>query len=93
MLQNRQASNMMTATQSLSSDQFHCKYLNSTNHIQITRISNIPNWYFERVVFPQQQLVFTSPPDAKLEVYTSEIASSILSDRIHCERLRCEEQI
>nr|WP_299486540.1 DUF1830 domain-containing protein [Acaryochloris sp. IP29b_bin.137] len=91
MLNNQQITDASTTTQSLSSDPIYCKYLNPTNHIQITRISNIPNWYFERVVFPQQQLAFTAPPGARLEVHTSELASSILSDRIPCIRLQVDK--
>jgi hypothetical protein len=29
-----------------------CCYVNATSQIQVSRITNIPNWYFERVVFP-----------------------------------------
>ena len=36
----------------------HCAYRNQTPTIQIIRSINIPNWYFERVVFPGEQLVF-----------------------------------
>ncbi len=35
-----------------------CCYVNATSRIQIARITNIANWYFERVVFPGQRLVF-----------------------------------
>lgn len=68
-----------------------CCYVNSTNVLQITRIANIPNWYFERVVFPGQRLMFEAPPDAELEVHTSSIVSSTLSDRIACSRLWLEK--
>ncbi|XGW00685.1 MAG: DUF1830 domain-containing protein [Leptolyngbya sp. BL-A-14] len=32
--------------------------------MQIPRIVNIPNWYFERVVFSGQRFLFETPPDA-----------------------------
>jgi hypothetical protein len=64
-----------------------CCYVNATSHIQVARITNIPNWYFERVVFPGQRLVFEVPPHAQLEIHTGMMASSILSDTIPCERL------
>ncbi len=64
-----------------------CCYVNATNHIQIARITNIANWYFERVVFPGQRLVFEALPQAHLEIHTGMMASSILSDTIPCERL------
>ncbi|GAC1466115.1 MAG: DUF1830 domain-containing protein [Chamaesiphon sp.] len=68
-----------------------CCYVNATNHIQIARITNIPNWYFERVVFPGQRLVFEALPEAQLEIHTGMMASSILSDNIPCARLCMNE--
>ena len=64
-----------------------CCYVNATSQIQVARITNIENWYFERVVFPGQRLVFEALPQAQLEVHTGMMASAILSDTIPCERL------
>lgn len=64
-----------------------CCYVNATSQIQIARITNIPNWYFERVVFPGQRLVFEAEPQAILEIHTGMMASAILSDTIPCSRL------
>ncbi|PSN10058.1 hypothetical protein C7271_26665 [filamentous cyanobacterium CCP5] len=64
-----------------------CCYLNATSKIQIARITNIQNWYFERVVFPGQRLVFETTPNALLEIHTGMMASAILSDTIPCGRL------
>lgn len=64
-----------------------CCYVNATNQIQIARIRNIPNWYFERVVFPGQRLVFEAFPEALLEIHTGMMATAILSDTIPCNRL------
>ncbi|MEM7726382.1 MAG: DUF1830 domain-containing protein [Cyanobacteria bacterium P01_A01_bin.45] len=68
-----------------------CCYINATSKIQVARISNIPNWYFERVVFPGQRLVFESPEQAHLEIHTGMMASAILSDTIPCVRLMISE--
>ena len=68
-----------------------CCYVNATSQIQIARISNIPNWYFERVVFPGQRLVFEAMAEALLEIHTGMMASAILSDTIPCDRLCVEE--
>lgn len=68
-----------------------CCYVNATSKVQIARISNIPNWYFERVVFPGQRLVFEALPEALLEIHTGMMASAILSDKIPCDRLRINE--
>ncbi|MBD0262981.1 MAG: DUF1830 domain-containing protein [Tolypothrix sp. Co-bin9] len=68
-----------------------CCYVNATSKIQVARISDIPNWYFERVVFPGQRLVFEAPKVAHLEIHTGMMASAILSDTIPCDRLALDE--
>lgn len=73
------------------SDRIFCGYVNSTSQIQIARISNIPNWYFERVVFPGQRLFFEAPPEAQLEIHTGKLTSAILSDKIPCSSLEVKE--
>ena len=70
-----------------------CCYVNATSHIQIARITNISNWYFERVVFPGQRLMFEAVPEAHLEIHCGRMASSILSDTIPCDRLGIQEEL
>lgn len=67
-----------------------CCYVNTTNQIQVGRITNIAEWYFEKVIFPGQRLLFEATPSAELEIHSSHMASSILSDHIKCDRLRLE---
>lgn len=74
-----------------SSGKILCCYVNATSQIQIARITNIPNWYFERVVFPGQRLVFEAIPSALMEIHTGMMASAILSDKIPCDRLQINE--
>jgi hypothetical protein len=73
-----------------ATSKFLCSYINATRKIQVVRITNVPNWYFERVVFPAQALLFEGVPGAVLEVHSGMMASSILSDRIACEQLIVE---
>ncbi|MCC5619993.1 DUF1830 domain-containing protein [Nostoc sp. CHAB 5715] len=68
-----------------------CCYINATSKIQVARISNIPNWYFERVVFPGPRLVFEAPRKGQVEIHTGMMASAILSDKIPCDRLMLDE--
>jgi Domain of unknown function (DUF1830) len=70
-----------------SQDEICCCYVNSTSQIQVARITNIHNWYFERVVFPGQRLIFEAPSYGYLEIHTGMMASSILSDKIPCQQL------
>lgn len=75
---------------SLPSEQdYHmlCCYVNTTSQIQIARIANIPNWYFERAIFPGQRLFFEAPLDAELEIHASKMVSVVLADKIPCSRL------
>lgn len=72
-------------------DQILCCYVNATSQIQIARITNIPNWYFERVVFPGQRLLFEAMSEALLEIHTGMMASAILSDTIPCDRIAVDE--
>ena len=76
-----------------SSEPILCCYVNATSRIQVVRITNISNWYFERVVFPGQRLVFESLPEGQLEVHTGMMASAILSDRIPCHKLAVQEEL
>ncbi|MEM9274510.1 MAG: DUF1830 domain-containing protein [Cyanobacteria bacterium P01_F01_bin.143] len=60
-----------------------CCYTNLTNKIQIIRIVNIEQWYFEKVIFPQQRLLFNAPAEAELEIYAN--------DSSETTQIRCEE--
>ena len=74
-----------------------CKYVNETSNIHIARITNIPNWYFERVVFPEQNLVFEAKPNAILEIYSGMMLTATLKQTIPCKsliiNLDSEEQV
>lgn len=72
-------------------DRILCCYVNATSQIQIARITNIANWYFERVVFPGQRLVFEADPNAILEIHCGMMASAILSDTIPCSKLSLQQ--
>lgn len=75
------------------SERILCFYTNVTNQIQIARITNIPNWNFERVVFPGQRLLFESVLDAQLQIHTCMTGDAIFLDRITCNCLRVNEGI
>jgi Domain of unknown function (DUF1830) len=74
------------------SEPIYCCYVNNSSRVQVTRITNIENWYFERVAFPGQRLVFEAPMNAYLEIHTGHMASAVMSDRIPCIRLQIAEQ-
>jgi Domain of unknown function (DUF1830) len=72
---------------SSANDRVLCCYVNATSSIQVVRITDVPNWYFERVAFPGQRLIFEAFATAHLEIHTGMMASSILSDTIPCTKL------
>jgi Domain of unknown function (DUF1830) len=72
------------------SDPICCCYINTSSKVQIARITNVDNWYFERVAFPGQHLVFEAPMNAYLEIHTGYMASAVMADRIPCIRLEIE---
>lgn len=74
-------------------NQILCYYANVTNLVQVVRIGNIPNWYFERVMFPGQRLMFEAAAEAVLEIHTGTVPSAILSDKIPCYVLRVIEEV
>ena len=65
-----------------------CCYVNTSTHVEIIRITNIRNWFFERVLFPGQRVVFEAPLTARLEIHTGMAISSILSETIDCQELQ-----
>jgi len=68
-----------------------CSYVNRTGSLQIVRITNIDGWYFERVVFPGQTIIFCAAQEAVLEVYTGSHATCLLADSIPCAQLEVRE--
>ena len=62
-------------------------YANLTNKVQIIKITNIPEYCWERVVFSGQRLIFKAMTSDVLEVYTTESATAILADIIPCQKL------
>jgi len=66
----------------------HYLYVNATSRLQVVRIENVPDWHFERVVFPGQRLLIEVKPDAVLDVYTGTMATAMLEERIACETLK-----
>lgn len=65
-----------------------CSYRNPSSDLEIARISNISHWYFERVVFPGDLLLFETVSEAILEIYRGDGTTTLLTDHISCETLQ-----
>jgi 3-hydroxymyristoyl/3-hydroxydecanoyl-(acyl carrier protein) dehydratase len=68
-----------------------CYYKNTGKQLQLARISNMDNGYFERIVFPGEQLLFEALPEAELEIHTSTIVGAIFVDKILCSCLQVQD--
>lgn len=76
----------------MRSESILCWYVNTTSQVQVLRIANIPNWYFERTVFPGERFFFESFPDAELEVYQKIDPQSMACEKLLCETLQVQEE-
>ncbi|MEL6402188.1 MAG: DUF1830 domain-containing protein [Cyanobacteria bacterium J06626_4] len=68
--------------------QILCRYANQSPTLQVVRITNIPHWYFERVVFSRDCLFFAAVPGAILEIYSGDNMTTLRADSIPCDRLQ-----
>ncbi|MEM7759719.1 MAG: DUF1830 domain-containing protein, partial [Cyanobacteria bacterium P01_A01_bin.40] len=73
---------MLSSLAPATSSSILCCYVNTTAHVEVIRITNILHWYFERVVFPGQRVLFEAPTMARLEIHTGMSISSIISETI-----------
>ncbi len=65
-----------------------CFYKNEAKQIQILRVVDRNHCCrFEQVIFPTQQLLFATPPQVELEVYTGTFISTVLTNKFACESL------
>ena len=67
-----------------------CCYSNNDRKIKVARITNISNWYFERVVFPGERLLFEAVPEAQLNIYVTNLSTVALVEVTMCARLAVE---
>ncbi len=64
-----------------------CSYVNMTSCCQIIRMSAVDLPVLEKTLFPSQAITFKAPTDAELEVYSCQLATTILEHRILCQTL------
>lgn len=75
-----------------ASQQILSYYSNHSSQIQVALIS-APGFRLEQVLFPGQRWMFWSPPNAVLEIYSSQQTETPLClQRIPCAQLQVIEQ-
>lgn len=68
-----------------------CYYQNSTNKLQTLRVTNIPEWYFEQIVFPGERLLFEAVAEGQLEIYSGGRVVPNLAQVVPCRQLATKE--
>lgn len=80
-----------TSLSSHGSERILCYYANTTTQLQIARITDIPGWRFERLIFPGQRVLFEAIPAALLKIYAGTAATVVPLEQIPCFRLQVNE--
>lgn len=65
-----------------------CAYQNSSMNWHIIKITNIPRYYYEKVILPGQRVIFQASVRAKLKVFSTENTTLMLMDTIACPKIR-----
>lgn len=65
-----------------------CAYQNRTSSLQIIKVENFDDYYWEKVVFPYQTILFDTVKQANLTIYSNKNATAILTDTIACLNLQ-----
>lgn len=73
------------------SDCILCYYVNASSRLQIAQIKNVPGLRFERLIFPQQRLLFEAFPEALLEIRSDADAYAAPIEQIPCLQLRVNQ--
>lgn len=62
-------------------------YSNHTSKIQIIRVTDSQNITLEKMVFPQQRILFEAMPEAELEIYHNQSDRPKIVQIIPCHNL------
>jgi hypothetical protein len=64
----------------------NCVYVNDTGKTAILKIDLMGQW-LERVVEAGKEFLFKAPEGAYLEIFTYEMATMVMADRVPCREL------
>jgi hypothetical protein len=63
-----------------------------SSELQIIKFKNIADDNYEKVVFPQQRLLFEALPNSFLEIHRKTFTGTDLVDKIRCQTLQVLNQ-
>ena len=67
-----------------------CCYFNSTNLIQIIKVLEHKSYSLEKIIFPQQRILFESTLLGQIEIYQPQ-GQQILKKTVPCTSIRQEQ--
>lgn len=70
-----------------------CYYFNPSSEMQILKLKNSPGSKYEKVVFPQQRLLFEAFPNSFLEVHRNTFTGTDLVDKVRCQSLQVLNEV
>lgn len=65
-----------------------CYYVNSTSKTQLIQVTNGQKIYWERIIFPQQRILFEAVPEFKLEIQNNQLENIRVTKTIPCQDLK-----
>jgi sucrose-6-phosphate hydrolase SacC (GH32 family) len=65
-----------------------CYYKNESQTLQILTIDNVEDWYFERLVYPEERLAFEAPEMAQLQIHYQSVGEEQTIEIIPCYQIR-----
>jgi len=68
-----------------------CYYFNSTNKMQLIRLWDGEMYSLEKIIFPQQRILFEAKPEEILEVHTKQEGEQILESIFACNSLKVKQ--
>lgn len=69
-----------------------CYYFNASREIQIIKLTNTPEFAYNKVVLPQQRVLFEALPNSFLEVHRQTFTGTDLVDKVRCQSLQVLNQ-
>lgn len=80
-------SNIFNSVNSQTTPIILCYYTNHTSQIQIIRLINTDRGKLEKIVFPQQRMLFEATPESQLEIVNHKDGNITKSQFISCSDL------
>lgn len=68
-----------------------CHYFNSTYKIQLIRLWNGRSYSLERIIFPQQRILFEAKPEETLKVHVKRDGKQLLETIFICHSLQVKQ--